>query len=71
MLGAHRHESGEARRERGQLVLQPARELRVLTLRERVERQAARPRSQCERFVPRPCARLAQRCAQIVERCPR
>ena len=67
MLRTHRDEAGEPRRQRGQGAVQRARQLRVLALRERIERQPAHPRAQHQRLVPRPRAGGAQRLAQSVQ----
>ena len=61
MLRDDADERGEALRELRQRAAQRQRQLRVLGLRERVERQAADPRAQDQRLVPRPRARGAQR----------
>ena len=46
---------------------QRQRQLRVLALRERIERQAAHPRAQHQRLVPRPRTRGTQRVTQLGE----
>src|SRR5690242_5877788 len=68
MLGEDVDKRGEALREVWQCAAQRQRQLRILALRERVERQAAHPCAQHQGLVPRPRACGAQRVTQLGER---